>query len=1154
MMDEKQKGLFQGLKDEKIGIALLAEMNLNWSHVKPGQSWYDRVRRVATSGHYSRTAHNVHQHIPSPSAFQWGGCSATLLNKTSHYSRSSGVDPTGLGRWAWVKLRGTDHLREKDPTEDTESLGPCDLVVVSAYRPSRPGSSSGGVNVQQRAYLSQLLDRDVDPREQFTEDLLQAVGEWRTMGCEVIIGVDANEDVSLNHPRSIRQLFRDHGLREAILSRHHGPYPATQQCNSGNVPIDGIFVTPGVVVQAGGYFEFHKYFSSDHRGLWIDIDLWATLRRRKPVQYFRPRRLTTTDPRVVKRYVRSAEQGYLQYDIPRRLAKLSQAVSSQGGVLTPRQQSEFDLVHSQAYQVRRKAEQRCRKLKMGRVPWSPKLKRLWENLLLWKLLLKGFQGVRTSSRQIRRLLKKTGNSDAWRLSEAEVLASLDEARRKYKNAKKKQASKWRSRFIQASSSTPMQAQFRLQKGRARISRFQRMEQKEETRRRRRAQGKGFSGGLLEIKVQRRQGDEDDDANWVTCSTQRLVEDGCMRENSARYDQTRHPFPTPPMQEPLYSAFNGAEAEANSNDLLRGAFPSPSDDPFLCSFLNNCRRPESLSSQPLRVSTSDHVAFWQKMREQKGSEPHGLHNGHFKAGITSSLLAECDAMVRQIPFSTGFVPAQWKHLMNFAIEKKPGEKRVTKMRTIQMMNSEFQSNNKRVGKAAMAYAERNNLIPPGQFGSRKKHQAIDLALSKRLTWDLLLLQRRAAGWISNDAKSCFDRIVHWVAIISLMRYGIQWKTLRSMFDTLMQSAHRVRTGFGDSERVFSPPSSIPYQGCGQGNGAGPTIWVAVSSILLGMMFSKGFGFDFFSAISWASLLVNAFAFVDDTDVCQAASSVLASGEDIVPSIQEALTWWTEAVRLSGGAISPSKSFWWLIDFKWDPLQGVWRFRRQADFHTPISIRMKDLDGTLVPLNWLEPDHSERTLGVMMSPQSRADVQLSVLMDKARDWASTVSSGRLLRQDALPLLHTTILKTLEYPMALTTFSATQWEKVLSKPLMTILPKAGICRTFPRAVVYASIRRQGLGVPHPFGTQISRHLDMLLRHLANRTKTGECWWPLWNLINWKLARLLAFSNRSTVILPSWRRTLGSSAFGMVLTLFGSTSKWMFRILTCSGRVTNF
>ena len=144
--------------------------------------------------------------------------------------------------------------------------------------------------------------------------------------------------------------------------------------------------------------------------------------------------------------------------------------------------------------------------------------------------------------------------------------------------------------------------------------------------------------------------------------------------------------------------------------------------------------------------ANHIDFWEKAKENKGSEPHGLHNGHFKAGVKDPLIAYCDALFRNLPLESGMVPAQWKHLMNFAIEKKPGDFRLSKMRTIQMMNSEFQANNKLVGQQAMRFAEKNNLIPAGQCGSRKKHTAIDLALSKRLVWDLLILQRRAAGWV------------------------------------------------------------------------------------------------------------------------------------------------------------------------------------------------------------------------------------------------------------------------------------------------------------------------------------------------------------------------------------------------------------------------
>ena len=359
----------------------------------------------------------------------------------------------------------------------------------------------------------------------------------------------------------------------------------------------------------------------------------------------------------------------------------------------------------------------------------------------------------------------------------------------------------------------------------------------------------------------------------------------MRENRARYDQTRTPLPTPPMSEPLYSLFNGGNAEANSHALLAGSFEFESQDPILHAFLNNCRRPSRVTEVPSSVSLEDHRYFWSKMPENKGSEPHGLHNGHFKAAISSDILSACDAAIRHLPFTTGFVPAQWRHLLNFAIEKKPGNIRVADMRTIQLMNSEMQANNKKIGKTGMKNAEEHMLIPQGQHGCRKEHQAIDLAMTKRWTWDLLILQRRASGWISNDAKSCFDRIVHWVAIISLMRFGIQWNALRSMFDNLMLSEHRVRTGFGDSTRTFSPPSSIPFQGCGQGNGAGPAIWVAISSILIGMMMGMGFGFDFLSSISWSPVTAECFCFVDDTDLCEAAPSVEHSGEAILPRVRK-----------------------------------------------------------------------------------------------------------------------------------------------------------------------------------------------------------------------------------------------------------------------------
>jgi hypothetical protein len=63
----------------------------------------------------------------------------------------------------------------------------------------------------------------------------------------------------------------------------------------------------------------------------------------------------------------------------------------------------------------------------------------------------------------------------------------------------------------------------------------------------------------------------------------------------------------------------------------------------------------------------------------------------------------------------------------------------------------------------------------------------------------------------------------------------------MFGTIQELHHHVRTAFGDSKKFFSANSgSIPIQGVGQGNGAGPQIWALVSTPIFNMLCSMGFG--------------------------------------------------------------------------------------------------------------------------------------------------------------------------------------------------------------------------------------------------------------------------------------------------------------------------
>jgi hypothetical protein len=99
--------------------------------------------------------------------------------------------------------------------------------------------------------------------------LAKQIKKWVLMGNQIIIALDANDDLQ---DGSVKRMMARQGLREALLTRHrNSPTVPTFHMNFDGKPIDGIFVTKGITLQAGGYYAFHEEVQSPHRALWIDI-------------------------------------------------------------------------------------------------------------------------------------------------------------------------------------------------------------------------------------------------------------------------------------------------------------------------------------------------------------------------------------------------------------------------------------------------------------------------------------------------------------------------------------------------------------------------------------------------------------------------------------------------------------------------------------------------------------------------------------------------------------------------------------------------------------------------------------------------------------------------------------------------------------------
>jgi hypothetical protein len=195
------------------------------------------------------------------------------------------------------------------------------------------------------------------------------------------------------------------------------------------------------------------------------------------------------------------------------------------------------------------------------------------------------------------------------------------------------------------------------------------------------------------------------------------------------------------------------------------------------------------------------------------------------------------------------------------------------------------------------------VIPSEAYAKPGFRANDCGLNKVLTYDISRQWKTPAALCSNDAKPCYDRIVHAIASICLQRVGVQANTCRVMFGTIQQMKHYVKTAYGTSEQSYGT-INIPLQGVLQGNGAGPAIWLLISAPLINMLRTQGFGFQSSNLLSDESYTFACYTYVDDTDLIH--NRLDTNRHQIIPDMQRMLDHWVCGLRATGGLWYPPKA--------------------------------------------------------------------------------------------------------------------------------------------------------------------------------------------------------------------------------------------------------
>ncbi|HEY9815753.1 MAG TPA: hypothetical protein V6D20_08135, partial [Candidatus Obscuribacterales bacterium] len=387
------------------------------------------------------------------------------------------------------------------------------------------------------------------------------------------------------------------------------------------------------------------------------------------------------------------------------------------------------------------------------------------------------------------------------------------------------------------------------------------------------------------------------------------------------------------------------------------------------------------------------------------------------------------------------------------------------------------NYKYMGKSMMWNAERAGALAAKNYGGRKKHRAAEVSLNQRLCSDLFRQKRKAGIICSNDAKGCFDQIVHSVANICFQRLGLHANPVRSMLVAIQEMTHHVRTAFGDSEITYgNDPFRPPLQGLLQGNGAAGPGWTAICSPLIEMMRELGLGYQSWTAIRHEAIKIVLFGFVDDNDLVHSASDNITPCEDLIHPMQQGLSHWHGAIRASGGDLAPEKSYCYMIDFKWS--KDHWAYRSKDDL--PGALHFKDSAGNIThTVERLEVHEAREALGVQVRHDGHDDDEVQYLIKKAKQWHDAIRSNHVSREDAWYALNSTIMKTIQYPLACTTMTQEQSTQIMVPILKAGLNKAGVQRNLPRRLVYGSLKVQGLNLQFPWTLQLIQHLHQIMRH---------------------------------------------------------------------------
>ena len=1031
----------------------LSELNTNFSRVPAHDQLQERMKNTWRAGLKCKNTW-IREKDFRKSASQLGGVALMTHGDTSSYAQEMGEDEEGLARWNWMCLEGMSRTK---------------TTVIQVYRPVKNTENSGSVYMQQ---ASRIPEDDV--LKKYDEDLLQLIDGFMEGGYNIVVMGDFNLDVTNEDLFLVREL-KDRGIIERITDRH-GKANAPNTFRWGSTTIDGIFSTREMEIIRCGYTAGDPKLS-DHRMAWAEFTKDAVLGIDCGDMFKPPtRRLQCKYKKVVKKFNQFLMKQMHTHKLLQKAEALWSDVETTGW--DDDKALRYEQLDSQFAKAVAHADKKCRKLFPDDVQFSPEVKEGMGRYSMWNEMHKKFKRKgKIHVAWVVNLKKRWNLTDHFVIpkSEEECKANLDKAWEEFKELRVK-SPELRDHFLDLMIREASGKKDPASKAKVKGLKSIRSNEKKRHAHQRvgMASGKARSKGVRFVKK------EYLDGTVEVISDKFRMFQTIMEANETKLHQSNNDN-IPLREEKLVEALSKFDYN-QWEGFIKGDIAIPEGLEKGTELWLNKFRNMPIDDIDMTCDHQELIKAWSKVKEKTSSLPHPIHYGTMKTMKWCQSVAKYHTIMANIPLVTGYSPNSWQTDVEAMLQKKEGEWRVDKLQRISLLHPAFNMNNRRIGRAAMKEAEKRGLLADKQYGSRKKRFAEKHALNKRLLLDVMRVSRTPGVLSANDAKSCYDRILHFATYVSLRRVGIPKAAVVSMIDTLRKMKHKVRTAFGDSEDTYGGDPDDDPHGASQGNAAGPAIWALVSSPLLDILREQGYGAKFISPLRKEFINICGFAFVDDTDTIQTAEYGTDTVE-LVRLAQEELDLWETLIRSTGGAIVGEKSDYTVINWVW---------RNGKPYYEPKNeetiMEVRNEHGERETLAHLPTHEARRTLGVWQAADGNEKKQTEIMKEKIRTWADSINKSSLSKGDVHLGVKTSLYPSAMFGLMATTLSKDQCKEVFTPIRKMILPRMKICRNTPKALVHGPRDYGGLEIKDIYTLQGIAHMKAILAEASSPSATGK------------------------------------------------------------------